>query len=245
MARNPYLARPAYVGRNGDKLTDGGAKAARVNARSGTLVQSSNESLVAGNGEINASSKRELMQAIASLQRMVQTGEVRQATPQEQYGDVVTARRELVEAAYADKNGEGWQVLGEVIGEEIWETLGREGFARKTLLIKPLGKGETGRLRVRRKDVISFFVTSDPNVIASQVRQFYIYPPEFYLIAHITIEDKEIEQASGDLLDDKYQDGLEQIMVREDNVWRNLVNAAAGASNDLFLFNTFTPTVFS
>ena len=34
-------------------------------------------------------------------------------------------------------------------------------------------------------------------------------------------------------------------MVREDNIWRDLVNAAAGASNDLFLFNTFTPTVFS
>ncbi len=245
MAKNPYIARPAYVGRNGDALTDGGAKASRVSPRTGTLVQSSTESLVSGKGEINAGSKRELMTAIGALQRMVATGEVRKADPQEQYGNIIQARRELVEAAYADKNGEGWQVLGEVIGEEIWETLGREGFARKTLLIKPLGKGETGRLRVRRKDVISFFVTSDPNVVASQVRQFYIYPPEFYLIAHITIEDKEIEQASGDLLDDKYQDGLEQIMVREDETWRRLINAAAGASNDLFLFNTFTPTVFS
>lgn len=244
MSKNPYLARPAYVGRNGDALTDGGLKASRT-SRAGTVIQSNTESAVASNGEINAGSKRELMQAISSLQRAVSVGDVRQASQSEQYGEVVQARRELVEAAYADKNGEGWQVLGEVIGEEIWETLGREGFARKTLLIKPLGKGETGRLRVRRKDVISFFATSDPNVIASSVRQFYIYPPEFYIIAHITIEDKEIEQASGDLLDDKYQDGLEQIMVSEDNVWRNLVNAAAGASNDLFLFNTFTPTVFS
>jgi hypothetical protein len=92
---------------------------------------------------------------------------------------------------------------------------------------------------------VAFMVTSDPNVVASQVRQMYIYPPEFYLIAHITIEDKEIEQASGDLLDDKYQDGLEQILVQEDNVWLRLARAAAPASNDLFFFNTFTPTVFS
>ena len=246
MARNPYLARPAYVGRNGDALTDGGAKAARVHSRTGTLVQSSTESLVGANGEINAGSKRDLMTAIGALQRMATQGDVRKASPsQAQHGEIVRQRREMVEAAYADKNGEGWQVLGEVIGEEIWETLGREGFARKTLLIKPLGKGETGRLRVRRKDVISFFVTADSSTIASSVRQSYIYPPEFYLICNITIEDKEIEQASGDLLDDKYQDGLEQIMVSEDNVWRNLINAAAGASNDLFLFNTFTPTVFS
>lgn len=248
MTKNPYLAKPAYVGRNGDALVDGGARAGRINKRTGTLVQSSTESLVAGNGDFNAGSKRELMTAIASLQSMVASGDVRKASAQEQnsqYRQIVAERAQMVEAAYADKNGEGWQVLGEVIGEEVWETLGREGFARKTLLIKPLGKGETGRLRVRRKDVISFFVTADSNAIASQVRQSYIYPPEFYLVAHVLIEDKEIEQASGDLLDDKYQDGLEQIMVREDNVWRDLINAAAGASNDLFLFNTFTPTVFS
>jgi hypothetical protein len=80
----------------------------------------------------------------------------------------------------------------EVVGDEVWLTLGREGFARSTLLIKPLGKGETGRLRVRQKDVISFFVTANPNTISSQVRQMYVYPPEFYLIANVTIETKEI-----------------------------------------------------
>jgi len=88
-------------------------------------------------------------------------------------------------------------------------------------------------------------VTSNPNVVASQVRQNYLYPPEFYLVGRILIEDKEIEQASGDLLDDKYQDGLEQILVREDNVAKMLLDAAAPAANDLTFFNTFTPTIFS
>ena len=125
MSSNPYIARPAYVGRNGDALVDGGARAARINARTGTLVQSNTESLVAGNGEINAGSKHELMTAIGALQRLAVQGDVRKADPNEQYGTIVSARRELVEAAYADKNGEGWQVLGEVIGEEMWETLGR------------------------------------------------------------------------------------------------------------------------
>ena len=81
MSKNPYLARPAYVGRNGDALVDGGQKAGRL-ARSGTMVQSNTESLVAGNGEINAGSKRELMQAISSLQAAVAVGDVRQATQQ-------------------------------------------------------------------------------------------------------------------------------------------------------------------
>jgi hypothetical protein len=73
----------------------------------------------------------------------------------------------------------------------------------------------------------------------------YVYPPEFYLIASVTIETKEIEQASGDLLDDKYQDALEQILVKEDQTWLGLARSTASTSNDLFFFNTFTPTVFS
>lgn len=46
------------------------------------------------------------------------------------------------------------------------------------------------------------------------------------------------EQASGDILDDKFQDGLEQILVREDNVWLTLAREAAATENDLFYFNT-------
>jgi hypothetical protein len=206
--------------------------------------------LVGRNGEFNANNKREVMQAIATLHGLFQAGKVESqytdaATP-EDIREVRAARAARLEEAYAaGPQSAAWKALGEVIGDEIWQTLGREGFARKTMLLKPLGKGETGRLRVRKKDVVAFFVTADPNVIASQVRQFYVYPPEFYLIANITIEDKEIEQASGDILDDKYQDGLEQILVREDNVWLTLARAAAPTSNDLFFFNTFTPTVFS
>ena len=249
MSTNPYSAnnrrQVALASRNGTPLPGNNAVAsARMNTRTGTFTRSASEAAVGANGELNAGSKRELMHAIASLQNAVAGGSVVQA-PAADAKEVKAAREARMQEAVADKSGQSWQALGEVIGDEVWETLGREGFGRKTLLIKPLGKGETGRLRIRRKDVVAFMVTSDPNVVASQVRQNYIYPPEFYLLAHITIEDKEIEQASGDLLDDKYQDGLEQILVREDNVWLNLARTAAPASNDLFFFNTFTPTVFS
>lgn len=247
-AVNPYSAasrrQVAIAQRNGSPIAGNHAvTAARMNPRTGTLIRSHAEPLVGNNGEFNANNKADLMQAIAALQRAVGTGAVQQVTANAK--EVKAAREKRVNEAIADKSGSAWQALGEVIGDEVWETLGREGFSRKTLLLKPLGKGETGRLRIRRKDVVAYFVTSDPNVVASQVRQNYIYPPEFYLLAHITVEDKEIEQASGDLLDDKYQDGLEQILVEEDKVWLNLARTAAPTSNDLFFFNTFTPTVFS
>ena len=35
------------------------------------------------------------------------------------------------------------------------------------------------------------------------------------------------------------------MLVREDNVWLTLARQAAPTDNDLFFFNTFTPTVFS
>ena len=51
----------------------------------------------------------------------------------------------------------------------------REGFSRKHLILKDVeGTGEQGKFRIRKKDVMAFFVTANPNVIASQVRQFYV-----------------------------------------------------------------------
>jgi hypothetical protein len=235
----------AVASRTRDPLAlSGTVKAGRVNTRTGNVVRSNSESLVGRNGEFNAGSKKDLMHAIATLYKAMQGGEV-ETTQATDVKEVRAARDSRVAEAWADKSGAAWQALGEVVGDEVWETLGREGFARKTLMVKPLAKGETGRLRIRRKDVTSYFVTTNPNVIASQVRQYFVYPPEFYLIAMILAENKDIEQASGDLLEDKYQDGLEQMLVGEDKVWLRLGRAAAATSNDLFYFNTFTPTVFS
>jgi hypothetical protein len=87
----------------------------------------------------------------------------------------------------------------------------REGFARKILVVKPVKQGDVGRFRIRKKDVVAYYITSDPNVIASQVRQMWVYPPDFYLTANIRIEQKEIEQSTGDLLEDKYNDCKEYV----------------------------------
>lgn len=63
-------------------------------------------------------------------------------------------------------------------------------------------RGDTARVKIRRKDVVSWQVTSDVKVQESRIRQTYVYPPEFYINCYVLIEDKEIEQASGDILDE-------------------------------------------
>ena len=223
--------------------------AGKLNPRSGNLILSHSEPLIGNNGEFNASTKREVAVAGMGLKRGIDNRSIT-VTDQQQNLEVRAARQNALEEALADAQVSGnssraWLALGEVIGDEIFQSLGRDGFSRKTLLIRPLGKGEVGRLRVRKKDVVSYYVTTDPNIVASQVRQSYVYPPEFYLAAKILMEDREIEQSSGDLLQDKYEDGLEQLLVSEDKVWLSLCRTAATASNDIFFFNTFTPTVFS
>ena len=98
---------------------------------------------------------------------------------------------------------------------------------------------------VRKKDVVAYQVTSDNKVQEQRIRQNYIYPPEVVLACLIAIEDKEIAQAGTDLLDKKYQDGLEAILRREDLISRQLLIRGSTAFNDLVLFPTFTPSVLS
>jgi hypothetical protein len=101
------------------------------------------------------------------------------------------------------------------------------------------------RIRIRRKDVIAFQVTNDVKVVESRVRQMYFYPEVFSLTAHVVIDEKEIAQASNDLLDEKFQDALEQIMVREDLILKTMLDQSIKVYNDVISFSTFNPQVFT
>ena len=234
---NPYTKKTVVVTRTGNELSESGT-ALSISPKNGKL-EAGKGAFEDNKGEINAGSKKELMQRIGSLAMAATGGEV-----QEQH-EFAQKRAELVEAAMADQTGETWRVVGEVLGDEIMETMGRDGFLRKLVMRKDLKKGEIGRLRLRKKDVLAFYATTDSGTVSSQINQFYLFPDEFYVKAHILIEDRELEQAPGDLLDDKYIDGLEQLMVKEDQVLKSVMDVAAGSYNDLVGFTTFSPTVFA
>lgn len=210
--------------------------------RNGKLAFASTE-MSDKTGSINANNKADLLNAISALVTAAKEGAVVEQAPSQ--SELEANKAELVTAALGDKSGEAFQALGEVIGEEVYESMGRQAFARKTMQIKPLAKGEVGRIKIRKKDVLSFFATRNPEAVASQVRQSYAFPPEFYLLCRILIEDAEVAQAPGDLLQDKYEDGLEQMLKGEDLVWKRLADEAAAAYNTTYGFSTFTPIVFA
>jgi len=233
---NPYTKKTVVVAKSGNALDESGTdlhlnRNGKVEVGAGAFEDK--------NGEINAYSKRDMIHKMMALGAAAQKGEIN-----EQH-DFAHQRAELVEAAIADKTGETWRVVGEVLGDEIKETLGRDGFLRKLIMRKDLKKGEIGRIRIRKKDVLAFYAVNDSGTVSSQVVQYYLFPDEFYIKSHILIEDRELEQAPGDLLDDKYIDGLEQMMVKEDQVLKSLFDAASTTFNDLIGFTTWSPTVFS
>lgn len=236
MLTNPYTKKTVALKSNGKEFTQGGTSIAMN--KSGKIVAGS-EAFENAEGEINAVSKRDLMHRVAALAHLATQGEVAE---QKQFS---AQKAELVQAAIDDKSGETWRVVGEVLGDEIMETMGRDGFLRKVVMRKDLKKGEIGRLRIRKKDVQAFYATSDSGTVASQVNQYYILPDEFYIKSYILIEEKELEQSPGDLLDDKYIDGLEQMMVKEDLVLKSLLDQAAGSYNEQVGFTTFSPSVFA
>lgn len=238
---SPYKAKKVWVQASNGQ--DAGSMKRPYLTKSGKLAFASSN-LSDNTGTVNANDRKDLLNVFEALAAAVKQGHlVEESAAVNPAAEAEKA--ELVTAALHDKNGQAFQALGEVIGDTVYETMGRQAFARKTLLTKPLAKGEIGRIKIRKKDVLAFFASRNPQVVASQVRQSYAFPPEFYLLGRILIEDAEIAQAPGDLLDDKYEDGLEQIMKEEDLVWKRLADSAATAYNTNFAFSTFTPAVFA
>jgi hypothetical protein len=127
----------------------------------------------------------------------------------------------------------------------VYETLGREGFTRQCFMVRNLEDKEIARVKVRKKDVSAVISTTNINTTKVMVRQHYVYPKEFYIKGFVSIEEKEIAQTGVELLDDKYQDLLEQIMVQEDLHSKRRWDDAVGIFNPQMIFSTFTPLFFS
>jgi len=191
--------------------------------------------------EINASSKKDFMLQVASLLDQFGGATRRHASTGREAAAKMAQNNQELAAAYHDRSGDTFQLLGEVVTDQIVETSERQGFARTILGVRPLGKGEDAKVPVRKRDVYAFMATVDSKTTAQEIRQPYLYPPIFGIDAYIIIEEADIQGAPFDLLDAKYQDGLIAMMVREDLILRQLMLDAAPLFNDRVFFGNFNP----
>jgi hypothetical protein len=231
--KNPYS--PKFVTRHGEPLAD--------NLR----FRNQSQPAIASSGSMNASSRKDLMSQIGQLITAYSRGDIHRtaAVARSDKRQVSKERKTALVQAIADGSGETWKALGEVIAEDIYETTGREGFVRKLMAFKELEQGEIARVRFRTRDVVAFTAASATEVTPIFVRDNYQFPPEFYIGGNILVEERDIHQSTGDILEEKYNEGLEAIMTQEDRLWKRMADDASKISNTLTYFTTFTPMHFT
>jgi hypothetical protein len=71
-------------------------------------------------------------------------------------------------------------------------------------------------------------------------------PPELQIVTRPYIPTTELNQSAGDVLQEKYVEATEAIMVGEDRLWYNQVNAIVGVDNPLSIISgQLTPYTFA
>lgn len=203
------------------------------------------ERAVGQNGEFNASSKNELIQLLASLVEEAKNGNHMVGNRTAEQASVLAAQhKEMVLAAMesADKHRE----LGEVIANELNVSANKSGFMRSFLKRQDLSQGQIPTVTMQMKNVTALVASGPTQVEPQHVRDQYFYPPEFYINANPFIEQRDISRSNTDILEQKYIESMEGIMVAEDRLWRTLAQQSIGVANDsTTVVGSLTPLALS
>lgn len=191
----------------------------------------SNSRVVANNGEINASSRADLIKVVAQMMEMAQQQEiltVEEATKREQ---IATLQKQLVHASFKDPAAH--RELGQIMADDLYYTGNRDGFARRFTVKQNLEQGQIPRVKMRMKDVTAI-IASSPARIETQITQDRVYyAPEFDLVARPFVTKREIDQSVSDVVDEKFVEGLEALMVSEDRIWKSMADKTINMDNPL------------
>lgn len=207
-------------------------------------VGGSNERFLGANGEINASSRKDLMTQIANYLDATQTQDIvteKEAVQREQHKQALSS---LLTASFT--SGQAHKELGEVLAEDLFYAGNREGFARRFLTRQELKQGEIPRVKMRLKNVTAVVATG-PTKVETQITQDNHYmPSEIDIITRPYVTKREIDQSLSDVVDEKYVEALEGIMVAEDRLWKKMALATVGIDNPLTnVAGTFTPAALA
>lgn len=201
------------------------------------------EALIGANGELNAGSKMEVIARQQQLAKAIQNREISTfgETASERHTTNVESFKEI-SAAYADHSSPAWSELGSMVSATLQTSIEREGFMRRILSRGELAQGAFPRHRVRRIDTDAYQATGASAVEPTYIRDRYIMPPEFNVHSSLMITNKEINQGSADILDEKYYETLKQFMVVEDRLMITMAKKLASVDNDIvYTSGAYTP----
>ena len=209
-----------------------------------TNGQNSMQKFVGANGEINASSQQDLLAKLLELSNMVANGQVftdcSELNTPDLSGGMETAA--VLEEAFHD--GEALQELGNGLAAELNERMLREGFMRNLLSRGEVAEGSIVRVRVRTPNVRAVVSQGVGLVYPQFVRDRFVQVNEFEVSANPRINELDMHQGSGDILEDKFSESQEAIMVGEDRTLHSMMSAASGIYNTpIYFAGAFTPTI--
>lgn len=192
------------------------------------------ERYVGSDGHINASSQRDLAIQVAAF--LKDASESRAMTEVQASARIEKARvrREMVEAAFVSEKSH--KELGQVMADELYQAANREGFMRRFFARQDLIKGQFPYVKMRMKNVVATVATGPTHVQTQITRDNTYTPPEFNIVARPFVEEREIQQSPGDVLDEKYLEAQESIMVAEDRLWRKMALQTVNIVNPQTLF---------
>lgn len=204
----------------------------------------SKQPLFDSKGTINASSKKDAIAQIAAAMQVL-AGEQTDENTRELQAEKSANRRAALTAALADGTGHQMQLLGAALAAQIEETTDRQGFCRQLLMSNDLPMGEYPEVTVKYKQVLAHVLSSAAQVVPTEIRERRYLLDEFDINVHLLIDNRETARSRTDLLEEKYEEGLEAIMVQEDRYWKKCAQAASASRYNLQTTTDFTPQFFA
>lgn len=201
------------------------------------------ERVVGSNGEVNASSRKDLISRSLDLMRASAGGQVITETEAQERQVIQATNRQLIQAAFDDPSAH--RVLGERMTEQLYMTANRKGYARRLLNRIELKQGDIPRFPVRKKNVTAMIATGPVAINTQLATDKWLTPPELTIGARVFVPQTEINQSNSDVLEEKYVEGLEATMVAEDRLHYNLCRQTINVDNSLVVIGgTLSPLTF-
>lgn len=191
----------------------------------------SNLRAIGANGELNASSKRDLLSQQVRFLQAASSGQVVSAEHATRLEVQAKRNKEMITAAFNDKDAH--RVLGERMADSLYITANRQGFMRKYLAKIDVEMGSVPRFPLRTKNVTAVWSTSPTRIESTITRDKWYTPPELSIVARPFVTQNELNQSKGDVLQEKFVEATEAVMVAEDRLWYNQANSLVGIDNNM------------
>ena len=202
----------------------------------------SQERMIGQNGEINASNTAELVARMLEISKAIANNEVAVTeTAAEKQQRIVERAAALREAYHAE--GSAWAEMGAALSYEVQTYIEREGLMRTIFARGTVEEGSVPRIRIKQRNVRAVLSRGPVQVYPQYVRDGYQTLEEFYVTANPRVEEIDLRQGSGDILEDKYEESLEAIFTAEDRTVVKMLRTADNIYNPVTYFSTtLTPT---